>query len=468
MMKRRFFHFLAAIALTQEVFATDVTTTPGRLAERLAETDVTDRILRISGILGPDDFETLRNLEGVDRLDLGNASLTEALLTAGLVESGHWPMSTSLPAYALFATSYREIILPPTLTHIREGALASTAVENLAIPEGVEAIGAYALYEAASLKTLTLPTTLLSIGTSAFDGCSALTSINLGATKVTALPYRCLARTSALSSAELSEIITAGEEALYGSGIKNIDMPAARSIGSFAFAGMERLETVNLAGGAVIGTGAMMNCPKLKSVTGTPAEIPDLFAAESRAYSPADAMRQATQVGDFAFANTAADTFVLLPGLSRIGGDAFAGCSDIYEIDASALAGFIPETSPTVFRGVSTESVRLKVAKGCENIWQNHPVWGYFLIYSGNLNNTDQIMNEETGMTFRADSEGFHAASPLPGITIEVYTLEGHRVAAAGTRDSELHLPLSSLPAGTLVGVARDSEGGIRTLKIIH
>lgn len=467
-MNKKLEAFLIGSCLTASAFATDVTTTPGRLAERLGEVGITDRNLTISGILGPDDFETLRNIEGIDRLDLSDAEITEAQLTTGLVEDGHWPLSRALPAYALFATGFRELILPATLIQIREGALAATLIEKIALPEGITAIGPYAFYGAAKLKSVTLPSTLKTVGASAFDGCTSLTSINPEATLLRTLPERCLARTASLKTINLSDIDRVGAEALYGCGAREISLPSVRAVGAYALAGMPNLEKVDFAPGVTLGEGVMLDCPNLKAVSNSPSNIPDLYTAECISFSPGDAVKGAVRVGDFAFADTATDSFVLLPGIQEIGRGAFSGCDRLYEIDATSLAGFTPDVDQTAFRGIDTSSVHLKVAEGCETIWQTHPVWGQFLIYSGNLNGTEIFNADDRDFLLRADSRGLYVRSSIPGLTLDVHTLDGRLIARASTPLQELQMPLEQLPVGTLVCTALQDNGRSRTIKIIH
>lgn len=63
------------------------------------------------------------------------------------------------------------ITLPLYINYLPKGMLAGTAVKGIAIPEGVETIGEGAFYECVNLRTVYLPSTLLTIENGAFEDC---------------------------------------------------------------------------------------------------------------------------------------------------------------------------------------------------------------------------------------------------------------------------------------------------------
>lgn len=100
--------------------------------------------------------------------------------------------------------------------------------------DSYEEIGSHTFYGCTSLKTVTLPDTVVTIGENAFDGCYSLESINLGA----------------VSEIEL-----------------------------YAFCGCTKLEGVNLSSATYIGEYAFFNCEALDSITlGSSLEAIDSYA----------------------------------------------------------------------------------------------------------------------------------------------------------------------------------------------
>ena len=90
------------------------------------------------------------------------------------------------------------------------------------VPEGTQEIGAYAFYYAFGMTQISIPDSVVSIGDSAFCGCSALERVHLpeGLTWI-------------------------GQSVFYRSGLKEVTIPdAVTSIGSFAFSECDNLKEV--------------------------------------------------------------------------------------------------------------------------------------------------------------------------------------------------------------------------------
>lgn len=72
-------------------------------------------------------------------------------------------------------TSLNTIILPETLTQIREKAFAGCSqLRGLKIPDGVQTIGAGAFRDCVNLESVYIPGSTVSIGSDAFEGCSTM------------------------------------------------------------------------------------------------------------------------------------------------------------------------------------------------------------------------------------------------------------------------------------------------------
>lgn len=92
---------------------------------------------------------------------------------------------TNIPDYAFamyeFCTS---VTLPTTLTSIGASSLEECAFTSITLPEGLEIISEYA-FLGSKFASLTLPSTLTTIGGSAFNDCQSLTSITIPANVTT-------------------------------------------------------------------------------------------------------------------------------------------------------------------------------------------------------------------------------------------------------------------------------------------
>ena len=70
-------------------------------------------------------------------------------------------------------------VISPSVKTIGSYSFTNTNIENLVIPEGVETIEDYAFAEMTSLKSISLPSTLKTIGKNVFEGCTNLEAITV-------------------------------------------------------------------------------------------------------------------------------------------------------------------------------------------------------------------------------------------------------------------------------------------------
>ena len=187
----------------------------------------------------------------------------------------------------------------------RLGGFASVTVE-----EGITSIGSYTFYFSSALKRVTIPSTVTSIGSTAFGNCTSLTDVTL--------------------SEGLTEL---GDNVFMGcTSLESITIPeSVTSIESFAFA----------------------NCEKLDNVT-----IPD----------------KVTDLSDGVFQNCSALQYITLPvGLTKIDQYAFTGCTSMEAIgipdtvETIGMRAFYGCTKLAVatFRGTPPKSFGDEVFDSC-------------------------------------------------------------------------------------------------------
>ena len=173
------------------------------------------------------------------------------------------------------------------------------------------------------------------IGSSAFEDCSGLTSLNLpaGITKIDDGVFQgCSGLTSLNLPAGITEI---GDKAFYGcSGLTSLTLPAGiTSIGEDAFFGCSGLTSLNL-----------------------PAGI--------------------TSIGDCAFGACRGLTSLTLPaGITSIGDEAFSGCSGLTSI--YVYAEKVPVIGGYVFNGVDAKKCTVYVPMGTRDDYRLSE-FGYF------------------------------------------------------------------------------------------
>ena len=177
--------------------------------------------------------------------------------------------------------------------------------------------------------------TVTSIGGHAFQGCSALTSVDLSSTSLTSIGSSAFSGCEALTSVAFPASLTSiGYEAFIGCyALTSVAFPASlTSIGYDAFRDCDALTSVDLSSTSLtyIGDGAFYNCDALTSVA-FPAS---LMSIEGSAFSGCGALTSVdlsstslTSIGNYAFLECDALTSVSFPAsLTSIGYYAFSGC----------------------------------------------------------------------------------------------------------------------------------------------
>ena len=104
-----------------------------------------------------------------------------------------------------------------------------------------------------------------SVGSYAFEGCSALTSIDLPAcTSVGSYAFQSCGQ---LTSIDLPACTSVGSYAFWEcSQLTSIDLPACTSVGSYAFEGCSQLTSINLLACTSVGSYAFSSCSSLASI----------------------------------------------------------------------------------------------------------------------------------------------------------------------------------------------------------
>lgn len=199
----------------------------------------------------------------------------------------------------------------------------------------------------------TIPTSVKTIGSSAFNSCAALTTISVSAIGVTSIGSYAFYGCTNLTNITLPSGITSIENCTFSlcSSLTDINIPLnVTAIGNYAFNGCSRLKSISSsttpttlpAGLTYIGHDAFRNCTRLPAIT-----IPDTVT-----YLGYDAFNGCTELSS-----------VNIPaGITRIDTRTFASCSGltlieipstIKSIDDSAFKGCIGLTSVTIPSGVT-------------------------------------------------------------------------------------------------------------------
>ena len=221
-------------------------------------------------------YDDLSQLESMDSNAFsGCASLITMVMPASLktIGTGAFKGCTALESVQ-FKSSAR-------LTSIGKNAFQDcTSLDSFAFPSGIKAIADKTFFGCTALEVVTMKSTVETIGAYAFSGCTALRSISLPATSITAIGNAAFQDCSSLKSLSLPSRITSIEDdTFYGcSSLASITIPYnVTKIGKRAFRGCSVLTSISIPGTVTeIGDYAFYYCGKLASVYCGPATPPTL------------------------------------------------------------------------------------------------------------------------------------------------------------------------------------------------
>ena len=288
---------------------------PELVDEEVLSTKVTDED-RAEGV--KDEYGVLYSKDG-KRLLKGNVELKEYTVRKGTRVICDYAFQ-GYDGFYIFHSSLTSLTLPSSLQSIGDSAFQDCySLTSLTLPSSLQSIGDRAFLGCQSLTSLTLPSSLQSIGDCAFWGCSSLTSLTLpsslqligdGAFGCTSLRsvicnqfYKVIDQM--LLSADGTQVI-----AYWGENSEVTIPEGVQSIGDCAFCDCSSLTSLTLPSSLQsIGDWAFNGCSSLTSLT-----LPSSFQS----------------IGDYAFYDCNSLTSLTLPSsLQSIGGGAFRGCSSL-------------------------------------------------------------------------------------------------------------------------------------------
>ncbi|MGM9810089.1 MAG: leucine-rich repeat protein [Paludibacteraceae bacterium] len=309
--------------------------------------------------------------------------------------------------------SLTSITIPNSVTSIGEEAFyGCSALTSITIPNSVTSIGYSAFSGCSALTSITIPNSVTSIGSYAFSGCTALTKTNYtgdiaGWCAIQFDNYISnpiyYSRNLYINDVEIKDLVipnsvtSIGNSAFDGcSSLTSITIPnSVTSIGHSAFNACSALTSITIPNSVTsIGYSAFNGCSALTSIT-----IPNsVTSIENHAFSYCSSLtsitipNSVTNIGSYAFKDCSSLTSITIPNsVTRIAEYAFSGCSRLTSVISMSCTP--PErVLGDVFNDTPWEKT-LVVPNSSVNEYRHHYPWSLFLyierMYALNIQSSD-------------------------------------------------------------------------------
>ena len=329
-------------------------------------------------------------------------------LTSISVESGNTVFDSRNSCNAIIESATNNLIIgcrnssiPNNVTSIGKSAFEDcSGLTSITIPNSVTSIENWAFYNCSSLTSVTIPNSVTSIGERAFFGCSGLTSVTIGYS-VTIIGNEVFRGCSSLTSITIPNcVMWIGERAFLGcSGLTSVSIPnSVTSIEESTFQSCTSLTSITIPNSVTsIEDAAFFNCRGLTSIT-----IPNCVM----------------WIGNSAFYGCSGLTSVAIGKIIRkIGSSAFASCPEL--TDVTCYAENVPGTGTDAFKDSYIEYATLHVPASAVNAYKAADPWKNFKsIIEANPTGIKTIENTQIKNNTFYDLNGVRLSEPKKGINI--------------------------------------------------
>lgn len=389
---------------------------PGEMEGHIGSLAEASGKVTLKGSIRAEDFSPLKSLsEDVKVLDMSGVSIIGSSSNQPDIYGRRTYPAGRIPDYAFFQCKVKEVILPEE-SELGAGAFAESSSENVTL----------------GLKATIIPD-------HAFYKCAIKNLRNTG------------------------HIHWIGKEAFSMSSAESLSFPSLTKAADFSFAGMPNLKEITFAYDCMLGTGTLMDCPKLNRIHGMTTILPDYFVANSGISALPSKM---SIIGQYAFANSAAETLVISNGLALIEEGACMGMAGLKRIYVTDCKDIIPSVEATAFQGLKASSITLHVYPGTTDLWKGHEIWGRFNI-TDIPDSVDEIAPDFIGISIRIAGGTVEIESDTPLISIDAYDQNGFNIYHDTPSANTHSFPTSINPGHGAMLLRATNTKGDKTIKLM-
>lgn len=390
--------------------------TPGLLESKRSELSKATGKVTLNGTMSAGDFSPLAELtRRVTLLDMSGVRI-EGSSTRIPDEKGRYVNPADrVPDHAFFQCQVKEIILPRTC-EMGDATFAEAITEKVTLPNTMVRIPDHAFYRSGVKEIL-----------------------------------------------HAEGVRWIGKEAFAGSHVQTLAFPALVHAGDFSMAGMPELTEVTLPADARLGKGVLMDCPKLERIHGGVRILPEYFVANS---SSAELSGSPSVIGEYALANSSAESIVFAYGLRSISEGACMGMTSLRRIYATQCGSIVPDVDGSAFQGLDVSAISLHVFPGSIERWKNHDVWGRFDILES-LDSVDEIASDPVAISISLIDGMVEVESTSMISGIEVFSQNGFKILHASPETLRYSFPMADLKVKGAALVKVTNREGCKVMKIL-